>query len=51
MGARLTDHIEYSVSGVPLTDSIAAPFVRLQLKRMFDYRHAVTKRCCETGGY
>ena len=44
---RLTDRIEFSLPGGPLVDFFGAWVARLQLRRMFTYRHAVTKRICE----
>lgn len=47
-GARLTDSIEYALPGGKLADWFAGWLVRAQLRKMFDYRHLVTRRECET---
>ncbi len=44
---RLTDRIEFSLPGGVPIDFLGAWFARLQLRRMFAYRHAVTRRLCE----
>jgi ligand-binding SRPBCC domain-containing protein len=44
---RLTDSIEFSLHGGPLIDFFGAWFARLQLRRLFRYRHGVTRRICE----
>jgi ligand-binding SRPBCC domain-containing protein len=44
---RLTDHVEFSLPGGPPADLLGAWFARLQLRRMFTYRHAMTRRYCE----
>jgi hypothetical protein len=41
-GTRLTDRIEYTLPLAPLSHWLAGWVVRLQLRRMFDYRHRVT---------
>lgn len=46
-GARLTDRIEFSLPGGWLIDLFGAPVARWQLRRLFRYRHEVTRRCCE----
>lgn len=46
-GARLTDVIEFSLPGGPLVDWLAAWAVKLQLNRMFAYRHETTRQICE----
>jgi ligand-binding SRPBCC domain-containing protein len=43
-GARLTDTVEFRAPLSPLSN----PFVRLQLRAMFRYRHAMTKLECES---
>lgn len=40
---RLTDRIEFSLPGGPLVDLFGAWLARIQLRRMFAYRHAVTR--------
>ena len=44
---RVSDVIDFSLPGGPLLDIWAAWLMRLQLKRLFGYRHRVTKRVCE----
>jgi len=41
---RLTDDIDFSLPGGPLIDFLGAWFARLQLRRMFRYRHEATRR-------
>lgn len=41
---RLTDDIDFSLPGGPLIDFLGAWFARLQLRRMFRYRHDATRR-------
>ncbi len=40
---RLTDRIEFSLPGGLLIDFFGAWFARIQLRRMFAYRHEVTR--------
>ena len=40
---RLTDRIEFSLPGGPLVDFFGAWFARIQLRRMFAYRHQATR--------
>jgi ligand-binding SRPBCC domain-containing protein len=49
-GTQLTDAITFELPGGWLVNFFGAPFVRLQLRGMFRHRHAVTKKCCESGG-
>jgi len=42
-GTRIRDHVRYSLPLAPL-GNIALPVVRVQLRRIFDYREAVTRR-------
>lgn len=49
-GTRLTDSVEYSLPGGMFSDWLAGWLVRSQLRRMFDYRHLVTRRECEAPG-
>jgi len=49
-GTILTDTVDYTLPGGPLTGAIAAPFIHLALVRMFAHRHAVTKHYCESAG-
>jgi ligand-binding SRPBCC domain-containing protein len=44
---RLTDHITFRLPGGFLADFLFAPFVRLQLRAMFSFRHMMTKNYCE----
>lgn len=46
-GARLTDSIEYSLPGGKIADILAGWIVQAQLRKMFAYRHLVTRRECE----
>jgi len=41
-GALLSDEVEYSLPLSPLSQAIAGGFVRRDLQRMFDFRHART---------
>jgi hypothetical protein len=43
---RLTDRIEFSLPGGTLIDWLAGWAVKLQLRRMFAYRHAATLAAC-----
>jgi ligand-binding SRPBCC domain-containing protein len=43
-GSRLTDSIEFGLPGGPLADAAAGWAVKLQLRKMFAYRHQVTAR-------
>ncbi|QOY86974.1 SRPBCC family protein [Paludibaculum fermentans] len=45
--ARLTDRVEFSLPGGRLVDFLGAAIARHQLRRLFAYRHAVTKQACE----
>jgi ligand-binding SRPBCC domain-containing protein len=40
---RLTDEVEFSLPGAPLTDWLAGWAVKIQLKALFRYRHSVTR--------
>ena len=40
---RLTDRIDFSLPGGTVTDFFGAWFARVQLRRMFAYRHRVTR--------
>ncbi|MBZ2183985.1 MAG: SRPBCC family protein [Bryobacter sp.] len=46
-GTRLTDEIEYRLPGGSFVNWVGGIIVRQQLKRLFQYRHKVTKRFCE----
>ncbi|MEO8024918.1 MAG: SRPBCC family protein [Bryobacteraceae bacterium] len=46
-GTRLTDSIEYSMKGGPLLEFLGGWFVNYQLRKMFRWRHKVTKAFCE----
>lgn len=46
---RLTDEIDFSLPGGPLIDLLGGWFARLQLRRMFRYRHEATRRAIEQG--
>lgn len=41
---RLTDDVEFSLPGGALSDFLGAWLARLQLRRMFRYRHEATRR-------
>lgn len=41
---RLTDEIDFSLPGGPLIDFLGAWFARLQLRRLFRYRHDATRQ-------
>jgi ligand-binding SRPBCC domain-containing protein len=45
--ARLTDRVEFSLPGGRLVDLFGAAIARHELRRLFAYRHAVTKQACE----
>ncbi|MGC4053501.1 MAG: SRPBCC family protein [Paludibaculum sp.] len=45
--ARLTDRVEFSLPGGRLADLFGAALARRQLRRLFAYRHLVTKQECE----
>lgn len=47
-GTTLTDAISFRLPGGSLINWLAAPIVRLQLSSLFRYRHAATRRCCES---
>jgi ligand-binding SRPBCC domain-containing protein len=46
-GTILTELIEFSLPGGWLVDLFAAWAVKIQLNRMFAYRHETTRRICE----
>jgi len=45
-GARLTDRIEFSLPGGWMADLLFGWLVRAQLRRLFDYRHRITRQSC-----
>lgn len=45
-GTRLTDVVDFSLPLGPLTDWIFGWAVKLQLRWMFDQRHAMTRKYC-----
>lgn len=45
---RMTDRIEYELPGGALVNTLFGWTIKLGLRRMFDYRHRVTKAACET---
>jgi ligand-binding SRPBCC domain-containing protein len=47
-GAWLIDHVEYELPLGALGQLGGGWFVRRKLAKMFEYRHAVTKKECET---
>lgn len=46
-GTILRDEVEYRAPLGTLGDVLAGGFIRSKLRRMFDYRHEVTRRACE----
>ncbi len=48
-GARLRDEIEYEPPLRPLGRLVAPLLVGPRLRRLFDYRHEVTRAWCESG--
>ena len=46
-GTQLTDAITFRLPGGPIVNFFGSPFVKLQLRAMFRYRHAITKKSCE----
>lgn len=46
-GTRLSDSVEYALPGGKLVEWLAGWLVRRQLRSMFEYRHAATRRYCE----
>ena len=44
---RLTDQVDYLLPGGPIVNAALGWAVNFQLKRMFRYRHKVTRRFCE----
>ncbi|MCW5963212.1 MAG: SRPBCC family protein [Bryobacterales bacterium] len=49
-GTLLVDDIACTLPGAPVTHLLLGWLVRLQLRSMFAYRHAVTRRNCEAPG-
>ncbi len=47
-GCILIDRIEYELPLGALGQLFGGPMVRKKLQRMFDYRHEVTKKACES---
>lgn len=45
-GTELTDSIEFAMRGGLAVETLAGPLVHRQLRRMFVYRHEVTRRAC-----
>lgn len=45
--AGLTDHIEFLLPGGRLVNALLAPLVKRRLRRLFAYRHQVTRAACE----
>jgi ligand-binding SRPBCC domain-containing protein len=48
-GTRLTDSIELALPGGLLVEALAGWAVKRKLRKMFEYRHEVTRRMCEGG--
>lgn len=47
-GTRLTDAIEFALPVPPLGDFFGGWIAKQQLRKMFRYRHEVTRRACES---
>ncbi|AFZ47137.1 cyclase/dehydrase [Cyanobacterium stanieri PCC 7202] len=45
---RLTDNIQYDITGEPLINYLMGWWVEERLKDMFAYRHRITKENCES---
>ena len=43
-GTRLTDSVEFALPGGPFVELLLGPVVQNRLKKMFEYRHDVTRR-------
>ncbi len=48
-GTWLVDSIEYELPLGPLGAFFGGRFARQKLEKMFEFRHAVTKKTCESG--
>jgi len=46
-GTRLTDSIEMALPGRLLVEALVGWAVKRKLRKMFEYRHEVTRRMCE----
>lgn len=46
-GTQMTDSITFRLPGGPIVNFFGAPVVKLQLRSLFKYRHAITKKSCE----
>ena len=46
-GTRLTDSIRFALPGGKVAEAMAGWAVKRELRKMFAYRHAVTRRYCE----
>lgn len=46
-GTRLTDSIEFGLPGGRVAEAVAGWWVKRELRKMFAYRHEVTRRYCE----
>ncbi|MEM7436958.1 MAG: SRPBCC family protein [Myxococcota bacterium] len=49
--AMLTDDIEYELPMGALGRAFGGGFARRNLERLFEYRHEVTKKACESGEF
>ena len=49
-GTRLMDSIELALPGGPVSEVLAGWAVKRKLRRMFEHRHRVTRRMCESKG-
>jgi ligand-binding SRPBCC domain-containing protein len=47
-GTRLTDRVEYQLPGGSLTNALFGWVVKPGLRQMFNYRHRVTRRICQS---
>ncbi len=50
-GTRLTDSIEFAMPGGRMVEAVAGRWIKRDLRRMFEYRHEVTKKYCEVLRY
>jgi ligand-binding SRPBCC domain-containing protein len=49
-GCRLTDSVDFALPLAPVSEWVAGWVVRSRLATLFQYRHEVTRRYCESGG-
>jgi ligand-binding SRPBCC domain-containing protein len=48
-GTRLTDSIEFAMPGRRAVEAVAGWWVKRELRKVFAYRHLVTRKYCEGG--